>query len=121
LDRFASIYPITVKRNTTTALNRMTSTFRQHILAQRKVNTAMSVCVYRLWEITLEGPREREEICIALDDQRILKGRYHGIRLKTLASAAKIPPSLQPCLGLSVEQAGEERDGFLVLLFSLHF
>src|ERR1700694_464324 len=36
-----------------------------------------------------------------------------------LACAAKIPPSLQPRLGLSVEQAGEERDGFLVLFFSL--
>lgn len=34
LDRFVNIDPVTVKRNTTMALNQMTSTLRQHILAQ---------------------------------------------------------------------------------------
>ena len=34
LDRFVNIDPVTVKRNTTIALNQMTSTLRQHILAQ---------------------------------------------------------------------------------------
>ena len=34
LDRFVNIDPITVKRNTTAALNRMTQTLRQHVLAQ---------------------------------------------------------------------------------------
>jgi hypothetical protein len=34
LDRFANIDPVTVKRNTTLALNQMTYTLRQHILAQ---------------------------------------------------------------------------------------
>jgi hypothetical protein len=34
LDRFVNIDPVMVKRNTTTALNQMTNTLRQHILAQ---------------------------------------------------------------------------------------
>lgn len=34
LDRFVNIDPVTVKRNTTLALNQMTSTLRQQILAQ---------------------------------------------------------------------------------------
>jgi hypothetical protein len=34
LDRFVNIDPVTVKRNTTMALNQMTNTLRQHILAQ---------------------------------------------------------------------------------------
>src|SRR5438477_12171585 len=34
LDRFVNIDPLTVKRNTTVALNQMTTTLRQHILAQ---------------------------------------------------------------------------------------
>lgn len=34
LDRFVNIDPVTVKRNTTMALNQMTTTLRQHILAQ---------------------------------------------------------------------------------------
>jgi len=34
LDRFVNIDPLTVKRNTTIALNQMTNTLRQHILAQ---------------------------------------------------------------------------------------
>jgi hypothetical protein len=34
LDRFVNVDPVTVKRNTTLALNQMTSTLRQHILAQ---------------------------------------------------------------------------------------
>jgi hypothetical protein len=34
LDRFANIDPVTVKRNTTLALNQMTTTLRQQILAQ---------------------------------------------------------------------------------------
>src|SRR5579884_1844478 len=34
LDHFVNIDPVTVKRNTTLALNEMTSTLRQHILAQ---------------------------------------------------------------------------------------
>jgi hypothetical protein len=34
LDRFVNIDPVTVKRNTTMALNLMTNTLRQHILAQ---------------------------------------------------------------------------------------
>jgi hypothetical protein len=34
LDRFVNIDPISVKRNTTTALNQMTYTLRQHVLAQ---------------------------------------------------------------------------------------
>ena len=34
LNRFVNIDPVTVKRNTTMALNQMTNTLRQHILAQ---------------------------------------------------------------------------------------
>jgi hypothetical protein len=34
LDRFVNIDPVTVKRSTTMALNQMTNTLRQHILAQ---------------------------------------------------------------------------------------
>ncbi len=34
LDKFVNIDPLSVKRNTTAALNRMTPTLRQHILAQ---------------------------------------------------------------------------------------
>ncbi len=34
LDRFVNIDPVTVKRNTAMALNQMTNTLRQHILAQ---------------------------------------------------------------------------------------
>ena len=34
LDRFVNLDPVTVKRNTTMALNQMTNTLRQHILAQ---------------------------------------------------------------------------------------
>jgi hypothetical protein len=34
LDRFVNIDPVTVKRNTTLALNQMTTTLRQHVLAQ---------------------------------------------------------------------------------------
>ena len=34
LDRFVNIDPVTVKRNTTMALNQMTNTLRQHILSQ---------------------------------------------------------------------------------------
>jgi hypothetical protein len=34
LDRFVNVDPVTVKRNTTLALNQMTDTLRQHIVAQ---------------------------------------------------------------------------------------
>ena len=34
LDRFVNVDPVTVKRNTTMALNQMTNTLRQHILAR---------------------------------------------------------------------------------------
>jgi hypothetical protein len=48
--------------------------------------------------------------------------RYEfGMRVDVRFEAAKIPPSFQPRLGLSVEQAGDERGGFLALLFSAPF
>ena len=47
---------------------------------QFKVELAISVCLYRQIETATEGSSDRQEILIALDDLKILRGLYkkHG-------------------------------------------
>jgi hypothetical protein len=49
-------------------------------IGQLKVAVAITACLWRLLEIIPERSSEREEILIAIDDLRILKGLYRKNR-----------------------------------------
>jgi hypothetical protein len=47
---------------------------------ERKADLAIQACVRRLLKISPQGTSEHEEICMALNDLKVLKilyGRYH--------------------------------------------